>query len=591
MDIKQKIENLIGCDPYVKMLHRDFEKEIQIDYEASEYYRKYRLPSGEPLSEKKQIEYLTKAQILNTIVRKTSVRTRLTKAKLWQQISEDINTLDKLRFPHNLPSNPRSLQRVTKKYKTEGYESLVHKGFGNANTRKITQDVGEWLIAMYALPIKMSIPEIHTIYNQRRKEKGWCKISESAIKAFIFTPENEKIWTVGRHGKSVYRADFGHKMKKDKSQWFPNCWWAIDGTKLDWVHYYDNTIKMAAKLKIDPVIDVFSEKILGYSYSETEDHTDHFKAIKMAVNNSHARPYLFTHDRQSAHTSARMQELYKNLVARQGGTTYPHKARRHSNPVEQIFLRFQKQVLNKMWFSDKQSVTSKTHDSRPNMEFISENKHHLKSKEELLAAFEFCVNKWNSMKHPHFEMSRDEVYQQEAPMSESISFSDQIQMFWIEETTPLPYRQDGIRLTVNKKKYLFEVYDNDGKVDTDFRFKNVGAKLIIRYDPQELDNFVQLYKLNSKGEKVFVATAEPKRGHESIPVLMEEGAKALIMQDEAVQDIEYQRDSQKLEEIRKRTGVTPENLIEEQELMIKLGGSAPKYERSIAESESFLDQL
>ena len=62
-------------------------------------------------------------------------------------------------------------------------------------------------------------------------------------------------------GEDAYDKKYAHTLSKDKERLFPNAHWAIDGTKLDAVHYWDNDAKMAAKCKINVLIDVYSEKI------------------------------------------------------------------------------------------------------------------------------------------------------------------------------------------------------------------------------------------------------------------------------------------------------------------------------------------
>ena len=376
-------------------------------------------------------------------------------------------------------------------------------------------------------------------------------------------------------------------MKRDKTKWFPNIYWAIDGTKLDWIHYEDTSSnKMGAKLRINVIFDVYSEKIIGYSFSETEDHTDHFRAVKMAVNHAEKRPYLFTYDNQSGHKSSKMQELYSNIVAVEGGVHYPHPAYKKNNPAEQLFKRIQQQVITKFWNSDGQSITVKREDNKPNLDFITENKHLLKSKEDLLRAWETAVNIWNAAKHPHFEESRNEVYQHEMPMSEELSYNDIMRYMWIDETKGNTYRREGITLTIQNRDYMFEVYNQDKTIDLEFRRKNIGKKFIVRYDPENLDVFVQLYEILPNGEKVFAGNAEPKRMHIDIPVLMEDGDKQIWDIDYQIREQEYQRDLQAVKDLQKRTGINPDKMIEDQELLIKFKGNLPKKEAISLDAES-----
>ena len=139
-------------------------------------------------------------------------------------------------------------------------------------------------------------------------------------------------------------------------------------------------------------------------------------------------------------------------------------------------------------------------------------------------------------------------------------------------------------LKVAGEKYEYEVLDSEGRIDLEFRRKYVGAKFKIKYDPAHLKDFVALYREDEQGRLSLIANAQPKRDHEVVPVLMEEGDRPAWEADHAVRDMELARDMADLERVRRRTGITPERLIEEQELLIKLGGKLPKADRNKLES-------
>ncbi len=566
------------------------------DIKAAEYFRGYTLDNGSALPEKNINEYLANATILNAL-HKILNETRSVRGKVknvWNNSAEVIQKLPKHTYPHSLPKNVQSLKRkyaaylakeTTKKIPRIGYESLIHAGFCNNNTKKIKGNIADWWLAMYSLPNKMKVPMIMEQYEAIKEEKDFPSLTTEVVNKWLHQPEIERQWVLGRHGKEEWKNRFGHYIKRKRDNWFPNTYWAIDGSKIDWVHYEDNTLGMAGKLKIDPVVDVFSEKIIGWSFSETEDHVDHFTALKMAVNNTSARPYLFTYDNQSGHKMARMQELYSGIIAKNGGVHYPNKARSHNSPVENIFNRLQQQVLNVMWWSDKQSPTVRTMDNKPNWDFIKANKHLLKTKEDLIKAWEMCVKIWNEAPHPKFkEMSRNEVFAMEAPMREEVSLLDNIDLFWIFNKGRR-YDRGGIELEVAKVKYQYEVLGNDNRIDLEFRRKYVGKKLLVKYDPDHLNDFVCQYDVDEQGNKVFVANAQPKRAHESILVLIQEGDKSAWQEDYSVTDLELDRDTHALNKLRERTGITPEKLIEQQSLMLKMGGDLPKEERLKLDSE------
>jgi transposase InsO family protein len=593
-DIRDKVVELAG-DPTVVAPRTSLQKHIQPDHAAAAHFATFRKLNGKPLTKEKQQEYTTNAMVLNAVnalIITAKGKSRIvSKTRLWENISNAVNSLPSNEFNHSLPGNYRSIERMYKRYKKDGYASLIHGQTDNDNRRKIAGPVADYLLATYCLPNKPAITTLIELYDTVRLANGWPMLSEEAVRLYLEQPEVKRLWMLARHGKNDYKNAFAHTLTRDRSEWFPNAYWAIDGTKLDWIHYFDSATGMAAKLKINPVFDVFSEMIIGYSISETENHVDHFTAIKAAVSFTGARPYKFTYDNQSGHKSKRMQEVYSGVIAREGGVHFATRPYEHSNPAEQLFNRLQQQVISTFWFSDKQSIKARLKDNQVNMEFIIANKHKLYDREGLIKAWELALKLWNEAKHPHFAMSRTEVFAQPAPFSESISFIDQMNLFWVSETKHITYNADGILVRIAGQVYQYEVYDADNRIDLEFRRFNIGKKFIVRYDPEQLDAYIQLIEVTAEGEHLFIANAQPKRKHQEIPVLMKDGDKALFLQDFEVRDLELERDEQELKALLARTGITPEKLIEDQDLMIKMGGYLPKDLRSDAESDSIFSLL
>lgn len=605
-DLKNLIIRTFG-NPYLQEDRETFTSQLTTDHDAIAFYKNYTYDDGLGISDKKQAQYICEAEILNqynTIIENYEAKVKAQRRKskkgaLKKKLTNIIadlktecypNTQTK-KFPHKLPSNVRALDRKAKGYIDEGYDFLVHKNAGNKAAQKIKGDIAKWLIAQYSMPNKVVIPVLHTMYMREAERKGWCELSESAIYKWLYEPEQEKLWMISRDGVEAYRNKYGHKLVRDKQEWFPNAYWAIDGSKIDWMHYYDNDLGAAAKFKINPTIDVYSEKIIGWSFSETESHIDHFASVKMAFQEAQSRPYLFTYDGQSGHTSSRMQELYGKMVAKKGGLHYKHAAYEHSSPVEGIFNRLQQQVINYWWFSDKQSIKVRTNNNKPNMDFIQENLHKLPNKEQLIKAWLICVEDWNNATHPTLKISRNEAYSQKPLMREEVNYLDMIDMFWVYTPEPITYRADGIKVTIAKEKYHFEVYNINGDIDLRFRDRWVNKKFFVKYDPDQLDNYVSLYLKLPDGDKQFVADAQPVRKQQQIPVLMKEGDKEQWNKDYQVRKTEEASAKAKIKQIQQETGITPEQLIKDQELKIKFGGKLPKQLRNEVEAESFINRL
>lgn len=597
---KKAIIEKVG-DPYNSAKKIIFADYMNWDNDGEEFFKAYLLADGSQLPEEKQREYTHQAIMFNTvkhIATNVVVQKRFGgKKEMWDRMLSAISSLPET-WQHTRYKNVISFKRAFKKYEEDGYSSIVSGKWLNTNSSKIVDDVADWILAQYCLPIKYTISEVSRLYDTIHEAKGWKSITERAMGEWLDKTEQKRIWMLARDGKDEYMKAFGHTVTRNRSEWFPNAWWAIDGTKLDLVHFANNKTKMAAELKINVVFDVYSEKIIGWDIAYSENHASHFRAIKRAVNESGCRPFLFTYDKQSGHTSAKMQNLYDRLPAKgnkekgiNGGTHYSHKVGRKSSPAEQIFNRLQQQVISKMWFSDKQSIKVKKATNRPNTDFIVEYKTALPTVDEFNKIFQALVNIWNAGKQEDWTISRNEMFERPTEHREEIDIMDQVSMFWIDETQPKKYYAHGLPLTVEGKDYLYEVYDHQGKVDLEFRRKWVQEKLIVRYEPDYLEDYVALYELMSNGEKRFVNYAQKKRGHESIPVLMKENSKNQMLEDIAVRESELKRDQEAYERLIDRTGISRDSLIEEQELLVKFQGHLPKELQMETDKNSFYSRF
>ncbi len=589
-DIKKVCIEKLG-DPKKIVVRNILENYMVPDPDAARFYAEHRKPNGKPLSGEDKAEKTTNAIVLNAIQMvfndpKRSFKRGLSSQEKWTEVSKSVNALSTTKWACSLPGNWRRLKAKYEDYLKNGYEVFLHKLEGQKNAILIKGEIADFLLAQYCLPIKRSIPEVMEFYDKEAIKRGWPTLSHLAVHNFLNQPENERIWTLARHGLQAYNKKYKHTITRDKSNWFPNAFWVIDGTKLDWIHLWDEASnKLGAKLKIDLCFDVYSEKIIGYDLSFTESYLEHFKTIKMAVNEAQCRPYYINYDNQGGHKTERMQTVYNSLVAKNKGFHHANKAREHSNPAEQLIGRFQKQVITKFWFSDGQNITVKRDDSKMNVDFIAENKDFIKTVDQLKKAWEAAVYIWNNKKHPHFNATRNEVYNHEMQMKEPLTLWEIMDKMWLEESKRLvTYKSSGLKISIAGQDYEFEVLDADGKIDTNFRYENVGRKFKVRYDPEFLDGYVQLYQKDEKDGYVWVANAQPKQKVQNIPALMKEGDKEKALAAMEVRKVELERTKKELKALEDRTGINRQTLIEDTDLIIKMGGNATKVERLMAEA-------
>ncbi len=174
---RDKIERKLGGNPFdiVKKKHIS---QIEIDYQAFEYFSNYRYPDGSPIPTRKQdniLLYSNGACILNALKVELEAHTR-TRAAHGQRplISQFYKNAMKLikdpqtthNFPNLLPTNPRTLRDKLEDYIDRGYEALIKNYKGNENALKISDKLKKLICYIATLPSRPFNTKIIEIYSQ-----------------------------------------------------------------------------------------------------------------------------------------------------------------------------------------------------------------------------------------------------------------------------------------------------------------------------------------------------------------------------------------------------------------------------------------
>lgn len=161
-DIKAKVEQFEKPE---SISFNWLKQYIKSDNNAISYFANYKKPDGRGLSLQKQKIYCTNAIILNAakeFERKNISRYK--KGVIWDTISQSINELEDYDF--KLPNNPRVLKRVYDNYIANSYQSLVHGGEGNDNSRVVTAQLENLILTIYCMKNNPFSKMVHQIYLQ-----------------------------------------------------------------------------------------------------------------------------------------------------------------------------------------------------------------------------------------------------------------------------------------------------------------------------------------------------------------------------------------------------------------------------------------
>jgi hypothetical protein len=509
--IKSKIVQIAG-DPYKKTKHIVFTDYLNTNLEAQKYFQNYVTNDDKALPEKNINEYTANASILTTIDvmmnNKLAKRRALgvAKTQVWQKMAKVVSELTFNQWPHSLPSNHRRLKQKYNQFKTEGFDSLVHGNFCNKNSEKINDNAKMWLVSRWADQVNKiaNTMQLFAEYNKLAKDEGWKKLkSEQTIYNYLHQEDIKPLWYGHRFGEVTAKEKYTMHLKTKMPSQRDSLWYS-DGTKLNY-YYQDENGKMQT-CQVYEVIDTYSEVLLGYHISKSEDYEAQYFAYKMAAKTSGHRPYQIGFDGQGGHKKLQSGEFLTKL-ARLSIKTQPYNGK--SKTIESIFGRFQQQFLKRDWFFTGQNITTKKQESKANMEFILANQRDLPSLDEIKATYAKRRKEWNEATHHKTGKPRISMYLEstnaEAP---ELSMFDMVDLFWILRDKPVTYNASGLSFTEKGAKYEYLVYDEDRRADMNFHRKSIDKKFHIKFDPEDM-TMIYLYEDTPLGLR-FITAAETK---------------------------------------------------------------------------------
>lgn len=482
--------------------------EVARDVKALNYFNQYRYYNGQgeeqSLPSDIILEYTLNASVLNVLIQEEK-RLRAMGNKLNNNRTDiggillSLSEALRREYGHNLPASERRLREKLRDYKKKGYATLISRAMGNSNSTKITEEAGEYLVALKLSKLPtLSHEDILEAYNYKCKETGWKPLeSIQALRNYLYSPAVKPKWYGGRVGELTAYQVYGYKHKTTMPE-KRDALWYIDGTKLNL--YYNKEGKLATAMVVE-VIDAYSDCLLGYAITEAEDFQAQYRAVRMALEKAGHRPYELVHDNQGGQTSKVAKEWF-DRIALVHRTTQPNRPQ--SKTIENLFGRFQQEVLKRMpWFTGA-NVTAKGEENRPDLEWIKANLNLLpRSLEELEEQYVALREEWNLRKHHRTGVARIEMY--ETSHNEALTpftEADYEALCLLTRSRTIRFEGRGLVLESGKQEYAYDAYTEtqDGKllVDFEWRLKNIGQEFVVRYDPEDLSK-LYLYKEAANG--------------------------------------------------------------------------------------------
>lgn len=452
-----------------------------------------------------------------------------------------------VRFKGTKLNSLQVLFRYMKAFNQDGCKCLVTEKSGNNNAQKITSEISAWLITEMSKENKPSREDVAEAYNLSVDKTGWQKITTSAIKQHLNKPEIMRVWYYNRHGKQAgdnYLQTFAQRRKAP----FADAVWDLDGTALQLYYRDEKGQKLLSNLYVYYVIDEYSTSIVGYSVAFTETSQMVTEALQMAVRNHGYKPYQLRYDNGSANVSGAVKNLMSSM-SRVNFPCQPYKGR--SKIIETLQGHIEQRILRKLANFKGGSPTARGLDSKANPDFLKEIKKHLPSQMEVIEQLKEAVNDWNNRaeERDNYGIMQGETkaqrYTHKHEKRVKLNYFEQISLFMIERPGLHTYRNQGIRIQIDRNLYNYIVPDEDGIGDFIFQQTNLGKKFTLRVNPENT-SLALLYdkdKLVAEAfekEKYAACVADMKDG-EAAKIRMFQLKQETYGQEYAKTELEKQR--------------------------------------------------
>lgn len=482
------------------MVVNHLETEITTDIKAKDFFSAHTRPDGTKLEPKDQTIRYNSCLVLNAIKRILLDRRQSTKVfgknrvKIWQNISDAVNTLDFVRWDHNLPRNAQSLQRKYNRYLEEGYSVFIHANEGNKHTAKIhnkeQKAMIEYLLAHHN---NLDNQAIANLYNTTANALEWENISSSSVG--VWREKLDFITYSGRRGGKEFDNKKAMQNKR-KAPSMPLLFWTVDGWDVELLYQKtavnDKGHKVTTyhnRLNAVMVLDPHTKYIVGYAIAENESPDLIRKALKNALNHT-SELFGTTYKPHQLQTDNYQRKKLFDIYEASTKIYTPAKVGNAKSKVIEPFFKW----FNKKHFQDKlmqnwsgHNITSEK-ENQPNSEYLTAIRHQFPDKEGCIAQIEEAIANDRAEKRAKYVEAWQNMPEEQKLEMQIVDY-----LRYFGETTGFTNRLTGSGLTPTLlgKPMTYDSFD------VNFRMQAHNDWCVF-YDPEDL---TKVLVVNAKSDK------------------------------------------------------------------------------------------
>lgn len=456
---------------------------IEDSAEAANYYDEYTLDDGRHLSKEKRLEYYANAIVIDAI-QKYMIRVQhkrqvmgMKAKKLWSQVAEIVQEIDRTRYPHQLPANPRSLERKCQAYQQEGYMSLIHKTYiqNNRNAAKVGNDEQEAILAtLISDPRNLDNSQVASLYNMLAENMNWKKITGASVA--VWRDKLQDVIYTRRHGTQAQQNNRAMQVKR-RAPSLPLMYWTLDGWDAELMYQVKekNRTTYHNRPTIVVVLDAYNKYPVGYAIGTHETPELTKEALRNAMRHTEelfGQMYRTAQVQSDRYAIGTMMPLYASV----GDKVTPAKAHNaKAKVIEPWFLRFNKKYCQIQPNWSGFGVTSKK-TSQPNVEFLN------KYKKEFPDYDGVCRQLAMAIEAERAELREAYIAQfNQIPADKLLPMSMQQYLLHFGATTGHRnlMQGSGLKITIEGKKYDYDCFNPQFREHTSTRWQ-------VMYDPDDM---------------------------------------------------------------------------------------------------------
>jgi len=478
--LRKLIELEVG-DPYKAAAVNQVEVLIKPNQEALDLFEDFRLPDGRYLKPETRREYYANVIVLDAVHRlisdKKAKRSALghKSTRAWEQIRDAVQDLDRQKYPHKLPTNPRRLEDRYRQYKADGPQIFIHSNYMNKSSAKIDDETKEsFLLELISSPQNLDNEQVRALYNHIAEKMGWKKISAGTVA--IWRDKFDLVAYAGRRGKVAFSNNKAMQVKRSAPT-APLYYLSLDGWDAELL--YQKTENGRTTYHHRPtaviVLDAFLKYPLGYAIGTHEEPDLIRAALRSAMRHT---VELFgamhrAHQVQSDRYSIKQMTPFYEAIADKSTPARAKNAK--SKVIEPYFNRINKTYCQLLPNWSGFGITSDK-EKQPNIEYLNKYRKDFPDFEGVCSQIEHIINIERTAKREKYIEKWTQL--QDADRL-AMPMERYLLAFGEQTSNPIMLRGSGLHPTIGGIKRDYDCFD------LQFR-EHISQRWTVKYDPNDL---------------------------------------------------------------------------------------------------------